>query len=149
MGRITSLKGYVVVMKDRITSILCAAMAFFLLIAISTFWQPCRGYVEMPCQRSASVARTGLAVIAALNIAALFIKRKFISPVAQLFTVVGGIGLLLVPKLGSCLPIPGMSCVTHTWPALRVGGLLLISLSLVSLVWTLIANGRRQDVHNR
>lgn len=136
-------------MRNKTAAGLCFIIAAFVLVAVSTFWQPCQGYMEMPCQYSTRFARVGLVIIMFLSALRFFRKEKPLQIISAILTALLSVGLLFVPLLGSCLALPGMTCITQTWPTLRVGGLLMLAITVIFGGWQILSARRAFVVHNR
>ena len=137
-------------MKNKVAGGIALIIGAVILILVSTVLRPCQGLMEMPCHRSTVVARVILAVIVVINLLKIVIKdQKTIQNVFSMLSVILGISLWFIPLIGSCMPIPGMTCITRTWPTLKIGGSLIAVTEFVFLIWNILESRRKTVVHNR
>lgn len=133
-------------MKGKLSSVFNIVIAVFLLIAVNSFCKPCHGMMEMPCERSKMIACIVSAVITALNIANLFIKNKSVRAGISALSVSGGVLLILTPKFGKC-QIASMACNMKTFPVLKLGGILIITFTVVFTIYLFIQDHLRNKSH--
>ena len=118
-------------MINKIMMLISIIISVFLIIAVNTFWQPCHGAMAMPCERSKNIVCIVLIAVTAANILSLFIRKKLFHIINSVICIVGGVFAVTAPLLGKC-QIASMACNMKTFPTLRVGGILLIVIVLVS-----------------
>ncbi|MBE6877445.1 MAG: DUF4418 family protein [Ruminococcus sp.] len=119
----------------------------FLLISVNTFCRPCHGMMSMPCEHSTGIACIILAVMTAVNLGGLFLKKKAVPVICRILNIIGSIGLILTPVFGKC-QVASMSCNTRTFPILKIGGLLIIAVMLILTVTELIRNSAKGETHH-
>lgn len=134
------------IVLNKSTGISTTVIAVFLLIAVNTFCKPCHGMMAMPCEHSKGIACIVLAVPALTGVAAVFLKKRFVPMVLCIINIACGVLLILTPKFGRC-QVASMTCNTKTFPTLKIGGLLLIVLSVIFMVINAIQNNARREVH--
>lgn len=117
-------------MQNKVISSIYITIASFLLLAVRTFWKPCHGLMEMPCERSTRIACIVLCVIIITGILKFLLKNKPAQIITSVINTIGGILLIVTPLFGKC-KIASMSCNMKTFPALRLGGILIIAFTAV------------------
>jgi hypothetical protein len=133
-------------MQNRILSSIYIIIAGSLLIAVNTFCKPCHGLMEMPCERSTRTACIVLGVIIAVSAVRSAVKNRPVQIMSSLISAAGGVLLIFTPAFGRCR-IASMSCNMKTFPALRLGGILLIALTAVFAFISLLNRYLRSESH--
>lgn len=119
-------------MKTKAIFVVNAILSAAAAVAVNTALHPCRSEMAMKC---VSTTRTGtvlLAVLTVLSIAALLLKKAGVRNILAGLSVLSAAAVLFVPALGHCGGAM-MHCNTHTMPAFRIAGAVLLVLSLISL----------------
>lgn len=135
-------------MRNKLSGIINIVVTGFLLISINTFFKPCQGVMQMPCNYSTKAAELILVIILILNIGRLFVEDVKGRLFMDITTVAAGLELIFVPHIGRC-QMASMSCNAKTFPALRVGALLIIILTVIFEVISLINSRRERHVHSK
>ena len=129
-------------MKRNVSSVINIVISAFLLTAIHTFWHPCEGAMAMACTYSTRTATLLLILAVIINAGKLFVSDVKGRIVLSVTTVAAGIFLTLTPQIGRC-QVAAMSCNAKTFPAIRVGALLMIALTVIFECADLLGNRRK------
>lgn len=130
-------------MKSKISGILNFLIAIFLLIAVNTFFQPCQSDMKMQCGYNTSAACLILVLIAVLNIGKFFVKDVRGTLFLNIIEIASEIELLFIVYLGGCQGA-SMACNTRTFPAICIGSILMIVVTVVFEITGLIGNRRKK-----
>jgi len=122
-------------------------MAGFLLISVNSFARPCHGMMAMPCEHSTRIACIILALMIAVNLGALFLKKKAVPMICRILNLIASIGLILTPIFGKC-QVASMACNTRTFPILKIGGMLIIAVTLILTVIEFIRSSAKGETHH-
>lgn len=136
-------------MKRICSAVINIIVSVFLLIAVHTFLHPCEGAMDMPCTYSTKTAVFLLVLAVLINVGRLFVSDQKARLTLSITTVAIGIEVILVPQMGRCL-VASMSCNAKTFPALYVGSLFIIVLTIIFEVADLLGEKRRKsNVHSK
>ena len=133
-------------MRYKISSAINIIIAVFLLIAVRTFCRPCHGVMEMPCEHSTKIAGIVLLGVIAVCIIRGLINNRLVQRGGSVLIIIGGILLILTPVFGKC-QVASMSCCMKTFPALKLGGILIIAFTAVFAVIGTVNEYLRSESH--
>ena len=133
-------------MTHKISSAVNILIGAFLLIAVNSFLRPCHGMMAMPCEFSAGIACAVLAVMTAVNLVSLLIRRKEVRLASSLLSILSGAALILTPRFGRC-QVANMACNLKTFPALKLGGIFVIVFTAVFAAAGIIRDHARSSRH--
>ena len=120
-------------MKNKISAVISIIISAFLIIAVNTFWRPCHGVMAMPCEHSTRIACIVLAAVIAAGILRIISGKKLFRIIDNAVGIAGGILLIITPVFGKC-QVASMACNMKTFPTLKMGGILLILVAVVSVI---------------
>lgn len=118
-------------MKTKAITIIRILAAAFTAAAVNTFLHPCRGHMAMKCQRTAHIGAAVLAVIAVVGIIELIARKEHLKLAFAIISAGLSAAVFFTPLLGYCGSAM-MHCNTHTMPAFRIAGIVLLVLSAAS-----------------
>lgn len=112
-------------MKNKTLLIVNAVVAAGAAVAVNTILHPCRSEMPMHCAHTTLVGTVVLAALAALSIGTALMKNPKARKAMLFLIVLGAVAVFFVPTLGHCGGAM-MHCNTHTMPAFKITGVLLL-----------------------
>jgi hypothetical protein len=129
-------------MKKNISAIINIVISAFLIVAVNTFLHPCEGEMAMPCNYNTRTAVMLLIVIIVASAAKLFVKDVRGGAAIGAVSVAAAIEIAIVPQFNRCEGMM-MNCNSKTVPALLIGALLIIAVSVIFTVIDIITDRRK------
>ena len=133
-------------MKNKISALISIIISAFLIIAVNTFLRPCHGVMAMPCERSTKIACIVLIAVVIAAILRIVSGKKLIGIINYAVGIAGGVLLIITPVFGKC-QVASMACNMKTFPALKMGGILLILVTAVSVILEILNKLSRGKRH--
>ena len=133
-------------MKNKISALISIIISAFLITAVNTFLRPCHGVMAMPCEHSTKIACIVLIAVIAASVLRFTSGKTLFGIISNAVGIAGGILLIITPVFGKC-QVASMACNMKTFPALRIGGILLILAAAVSVTAEIFKKISRSKRH--